>query len=348
MEPEPKQPKPLPSTPLQSPVVNLVPARSPAQVCPWENFLIGKKVSPEKFLTTMAKGAITLPDDATRKRFVEALLAKPEHMTRFISLLQASTASGDTLRRIITEFAEAAIRRLQLIALPEPLDATAFGQSVSSWLAGIPRKPLAPPDLNLLFLLLHFGSLRQVLDHDTAFGLVASAVSKSGKPSRKDARKTEPQTPLDVLLAASPARPVLATLIAHAKTTDKETVEVKHRVEQQVEEITGLAAEVVRLEATITGLRTEITVLKEQKDAADQKIHELERQIVEIHDGYRHKLDDLRGKIRGILQGELTRWIETALDAARSDPPFTKAIEERLEDALKLITKELKWLQPSA
>ena len=348
MEPEPKQPKPLPSTLPQSPVVNAALSLSPAQVCPWENFLIGKKVLPEKFLATMAKGAITLPDDATRQRFVEALLAKPEHMTRFIPLLQASTAGGDTLRRIIADFAEAAIRRLQLIALPEPLEATTFGQSVSSWLAGISRKPLAPPDLNLLFLLLHFGSLRQVLDHDTAFGLVASAVSKSGKPSRKHARTHEPQTPLDVLLAASPARPVLATLIAHAKTTDKETAELKHLIEQQVKEIAGLAAEAARLQATITELRNEITALREQKVAADQKIHEFEQQIVELHDGYRHKLDALRGRIRGVLQGELTRWIETALDAARSDPPFTKAIEERLEDALKLITKEIKWLQPLA
>ena len=92
----------------------------------------------------------------------------------------------------------------------------------------------------------------------------------------------------------------------------------------------------------------EITTLKQHKDTADQKIQELERQIVDIRDGYQHKLDALRGRIRGVLQGELTRWIETALDAARSDPPFTKAIDERLEDALKLIAKEIQWLQPSA
>ena len=348
MEPEPKQPKLLSSTPPQVIVVNVAPPLSPTQVCPWENFLTGKKVLPETFLATMAKGAITLPDDATRQRFVEVLLAKPDHMTLFIPLLQASTASGDTLRKIIGDFAEAAIRRLQLITIPEPLDATAFGQSVSSWLTGIPKKPLAASDLNLLFLLLHFGSLRQVLDHDTAFGLVASAVSNSGNPSGKHARKPEPQTPLDVLLAASPARPVLATLVAHAKTTDKGTAGLKHLIEQQVKEIAGLAAELARLEAKITELRNEISALKEQKDAAQQKIHEFEQQIVELHDGYSHKLDALRGRIRGVLQGELTRWIETALDAARSDPPFTKAIEERLEDALKLITKETKCLQPSA
>ena len=37
----------------------------------------------------------------------------------------------------------------------------------------------------------------------------------------------------------------------------------------------------------------------------------------------------------------------TAMDAAHSDPPFTKAIDERLQDALRLIEGELKWLQRS-
>src|SRR5688572_11489915 len=121
------------STPPLAPVVSAPPGVAPTPICPWENFLTGKKVAPENFLAKMAKGAITLPDDATRQRFVEALLAKPEHMARFISLLHASTASGDTLRRIVTDFAETTIRRLQLIPIPEPIDATAFGKSVSSW-----------------------------------------------------------------------------------------------------------------------------------------------------------------------------------------------------------------------
>ena len=88
--------------------------------------------------------------------------------------------------------------------------------------------------------------------------------------------------------------------------------------------------------------------LKEEKTAAENKVTELEKQIVELRDGYQHKLDDLRGRIRGMLQGQLTRWLQTALDASRSDPPWTQAIQERLEDALRLIEKEIQWLQPSA
>lgn len=344
MEPESK----ASTSPTQAPSADTPPVAAPAPVCPWEHFLTGKKVAPQKFLVTMAKGAITLPDDATRQRFVESLLAKPERMARFIELLQATATNGDTLRKIVANFAEAVIRRLQHAAIPDPLDATAFGHFVSSWLAGIHKKPLAPNDLNLLFLMLHFGSLRQVLDPETGFSLVASAVSKPCKPSGKPDRSAPPETPLDVLLAATPARPVLASLVAHAKAAEGQTAELSRRIEQQAKEITAFTVDVARLQATITGLQNEITTLKKEKGDAEQEIQELERQIVDIRDGYQHKLDALRGRIRGVLQGHLTRWLETALDAARSNPPFTKAIEERLEDALKLIEKEIQWLQPSA
>jgi len=71
------------------------------------------------------------------------------------------------------------------------------------------------------------------------------------------------------------------------------------------------------------------------------KKERLKKEIVEIQDGFQHKLNDLRGRVRGLLQGQLTRLLQTALDASRSEPPWTKAIQERLEDALKLIDKEI-------
>ena len=67
----------------------------------------------------------------------------------------------------------------------------------------------------------------------------------------------------------------------------------------------------------------------------------MDRQLIDLRDGHRYKMDELRGRIRGMLQGQLTRHIQTALDASRLDPPYTAAIQERLEDALRLIKKEL-------
>ena len=77
------------------------------------------------------------------------------------------------------------------------------------------------------------------------------------------------------------------------------------------------------------------------KSSSELEIEKLKKEIVEIQDSYQYKLNDLRGRVRGLLQGQLTRFLQTALDASRSEPPWTKAIQERLEDALKLIGKEI-------
>jgi chromosome segregation ATPase len=123
--------------------------------------------------------------------------------------------------------------------------------------------------------------------------------------------------------------------------------EINAQIESQAADIARLTAECASLNITIAGLCAEIATLKEQKAAAGTKVAELEGQVVEIRNGYQHKLDELRGRIRGILQGQLTRWLQTALDASHADPPWTQAIQERLEDALRLIEREMKWLQPS-
>ena len=77
------------------------------------------------------------------------------------------------------------------------------------------------------------------------------------------------------------------------------------------------------------------------KSSTDLEIEKLKKEIVEIQDGFQHKLYDLRDRTRGLLQEELTRFIETALDALlHADPQFAKKIiQERLEDSLKLIKK---------
>lgn len=335
-----------PFTPTKPPVTEASPS---VAVSPWEDYLTGKKVPADRFLARMGKGVITMPDDATRHRFAEALVSKPDRIGRLIVLLQASRVSGDPIHRIVVELAEAGIKRFGVVSFPEQLDTSTFYHAVSSWLTGIRKKPLKPADLNMLFLLLHFGWHRQLLDDDMAFSLVASADAKPAKPRPKHAQPTKPaQTALEVLLAGAPMAPILSSSLAYYKVYTSATDKLNAQMQSQVAEIERLIAECAGLNATITGLRTDIATLQEEKATAESRIAELDKHIVDIRDGYQHKLDELRGRMRGMLQGQLTRWLQTALDASRSEPPWAQAIQERLEDALKLIEKEMQWLQPSA
>ena len=77
------------------------------------------------------------------------------------------------------------------------------------------------------------------------------------------------------------------------------------------------------------------------KTSTDLEIEKLKKEIIEIQGSYQYKLNDLRGRTRGLLQGELTRFLQTALDTLiHTEPQFAKKIiQERLEDSLKLIKK---------
>jgi hypothetical protein len=318
---------------------------------PWEDYLVGKKVPADRFLAKLRKSDVTMPDDATRHCFAEALVAKPksDRIGRLIALLQASAVSGNTIRRSVVELAEAGIKRLGIVSFPEQLDANTFYDAVSSWLAGIRKKPLKQDDMNRLFLLLHFGWHRQLLDDETAFSLIASADAKpaTSRPQHAQPAKSA-QTALEVLLAGASTAPLRSSALAYYKVYRSAMDKLHAQVQSQVAERGRLSAECASLNATITGLHTDIVTLQEEKAHAESRITELNQQIIDVRDGYQHKLDELRGRMRGTLQGQLTRWLQTALDASRSDPPWTQAIQERLEDALKLIEKEIQWLQPSA
>jgi hypothetical protein len=319
-----------------------------APASPWEEYLTGKKTPAASFLAKMGKGVGTDPDEMTRDRFAEALVAKPERIDRLISLLHAPVLSGLTIRRIVLELTEAGIRRLSSISFPEPLDAMTFSQAVLSWLNDIPEKPLKAAELHILFLLLHFGRQRQLLDQDTAFSLVDAALTKPSKSRPMQAQPGKRASSLmHVLLAIGPRESLLSSLIAYFDTSKAAADKQNTQVQSQVADIERLTAERASLNATITGLHAEIVTLKEQKTAVETQVTELERQMVNVHDGYKHQIYEMRERMRGILQGQLTRWLQTALEETQVESPWMKAIEERLVNTLKLIEKEIQWLQPS-
>lgn len=337
----------------------------PSPVSPWVAFLT-KKVPADRFLKDVEDGVvtfhdekgkikkkktyvITIPDETTRKDFLDSLMAKPDRISRLVLLLQASRKSGDTILHIVNELAEDALKLLGIISSNEQrdLDAPIFRHAITSWLTGVRKKPLKPTELNILILSLHFGRYRKFLDDETVYRLVASAVSSNKKPKAKDIARLNP-TPIDVLLDTPPSILVLSSLIAHHEASNSLIEEVHDQMQSKEIELARLKDECIHLNERIANLTSVVENLKEQKEQAEIKIVELEKENIDIQDGYQHKLNEVRGHVRGMLQGPLTRWLQTAIDASQSDPPWTKAIQERLEDALKLIEKEVQWLQPSA
>lgn len=351
METEPINPPSPAPTPSVEPVTNQ--PQNETALSPWESYLTQKAGSATEFLNRMekkrAKGGLVLPDDGIKIRFADALSAKPDRVARLFQLLRACGSRDESIRRIVLGLAEAGIRKLGIVALPEPLDAGSFRAMVTAWLDGIPKRPLKARDLNLLLLLLQFGWQRQVLEAETAYGLVASAVARQVKGQPKKASVTLPvRTPIEALFAMPPVASALVGYLAYADVVRDETNRLNARIQSQTDDISRIQAECTHLNGKITALLEREASLKNEKAGLESTINRLNQEIVEVRDGYQHKLAEVRGRIRGTLQGQLSRWLQTALDASRSDPPWNQAIQERLEDALKLIERETRWLQPSA
>lgn len=343
---------PLPPPPIAAAQASSHQGTPDASASPWESYLAGKKEPANRLLAKMeaarVKGGLLLPDESTRRRFADTLVAKPDGVARFVVLLQACRSSSDTVRRVVLEFAEAGIKRLGVVAFPEALDPEGYCGAIEAWLVGLHKKPIKPAELNLLFLFLLYGWYRNLLCPDTAFNLAGLALADPATAHPQKALSTKPApSTLEVLLSSTPTLTVLEPLLEHSKATRNEASELRDQIKAQATEIARLTDEWGNLSAKITQLQEEVTSLKDEKIALKGKAQEMERRIVDLRDGYQHKLDQLRGRIRGMLQGQITRWLQTALDASRSDPPWTQAIQERLEDTLRLIDKETQWLQPS-
>jgi hypothetical protein len=79
--------------------------------------------------------------------------------------------------------------------------------------------------------------------------------------------------------------------------------------------------------------------------SSGHSVEELEAHILDLHDGYRHMLREERERTLGLLDGELSRWLKTALAALNAEPPRIPVIRERLEDAIAVLARETTRLE---
>jgi hypothetical protein len=77
------------------------------------------------------------------------------------------------------------------------------------------------------------------------------------------------------------------------------------------------------------------------------RIAGLEQDLVSHRNSSKYSLQTTKARLLGMLSGELTRWLQTAQDAATADQPSVRVVIERLEQALRLIEGEIQWLQSS-
>jgi len=95
---------------------------------------------------------------------------------------------------------------------------------------------------------------------------------------------------------------------------------------------------------TSPSLPAKISSLEQIIDGKDALIASLRKEHTESTTAWQHRYDGVRARLRGFLQGELTRWLQNATEAADADPPYLPVVQQRLRSALNGIQNELQWL----
>lgn len=321
------------------------PNRKPAARPSWDEYLTGKKVAAAPFLARMAKGGIPVPTPDTLAGFAEAVRARPERVLRLAALVQAAAGHNESVRGVVLQLAEAGLSGVGLW----PVEENAVERAAWSWLRRAKKRPLPAAELGALYLLLQVATQHRMVDEGAVQELLEEALAR---PAKSRARQTAgaPAAPSAVLplLAVDPTAAVLAPVLRVHRAMAEDADALRAELRARTAEAEALVAARTELRAAAEQARVNIEALRAEKAAAEARITELQAQLVDVHDGYRHKLREVRGRVRGVLGGELTRWLRTGLAASRAMPPRIPVVEERLEDALTLIEKEMEWLQPSA
>ncbi|RIK30034.1 MAG: hypothetical protein DCC55_37585 [Chloroflexi bacterium] len=338
----------------------------PRGYAPWVDYLTEPRADPKIFLRDMLHGVESLrdektgkrrkhktgkvrtPDDAERVAFVDALISQPSRVDRQLALVMEASASGESMLKIVMDLTEAWIRRLDTITIPEPLDTEGYTKAVASWLAGIRESPLKAVHLKTLLLLLHFGRYRELVDRDRAVELIALAIRQQPKSSSGSSRvRDAPPTPLDLLLVAAPELPILSMYVSFVTAQKAAVGSLVTQVQAQEQQIERLVADSTKLRHTIEDLRTENLGLRQKLADAAETVAQMREETLNTRITYEHRMAEQRGRIAGMFQNQMKRWLEESLHAIRSNPPRIAVIEERLEEALALTDKELQWLRPS-
>lgn len=139
-----------------------------------------------------------------------------------------------------------------------------------------------------------------------------------------------------------------AFLIAQAAAIHSEISQDKRFLDESrtrvLELSKTLAERTQELEETQVTLDKEIRLLSEA-EALNQQLAEDVKAAGSIH---RHRLDELRSRYKGLIEGELERHLKNIQRGAEMDPPRVEVIIERVETLLRILNRELKWLEPSA
>ncbi len=211
-----------------------------------------------------------------------------------------------------------------------------------------PRRPISQEDLRILLCIVHVGCNRATIDSQSAWKLMADASTQR----RVESEETEcvpvrPLSLLSIVLSAAVPESLLPTIASFALDEHESRERFVDQIENLERRIDTLVAANGQLRASVETSESHAQAQADTISEMKRELESLESRAIEHRASYLHRLENIRGHASGTLEDRITSWLQTCLEALRSDPPRIEYVNERIEESLRLIEKEIAWLQRS-
>jgi len=289
----------------------------------WTDFFRSKKIPAERFFKNIVAGTKKdlkdVPKDVSfKEELVTVYFSRSNNIDRLLDLLQNVHSFGKQFRGFLTDLCESVLKRDNSISFPSRMDPGIFQEFLFSWIGSLGKRKIKIADFRKLLLFLHFGSLKALIDHTTAREAINTALAKGKKKSGVSCEKL---SELELMLCCPPQQEFFSCLLAYSESLllseDKSS-----RIEKKNQKVSNAGKpKESNLNELVESLR------KENKEKTEE--------LVQIKEAYQFQLEELKGKIRGMMQDEIARWLSMAYSAANAEPPRINVVRERIEDTLK-------------
>lgn len=318
----------------------------------WRALFAETRISQEHVLIELDKDAVYPVDDRLCSELVSRMVGGAGRTEeRLVAILQRCGGSKTVVTEQILVVAEQFLKGNGMPLSPSPSAQDSFSSRIEEWLHRRKKNHLAQKEMQTFFAALLVGRRKDALPEEEAARLLHAVLADSGKKKGQKQGATANLSP--AVLAVPPGKgsaaafDVFLGMLAKLQALEGELVKARSHLDGMCKQNEQLQGVVVDKAVEIDGLKGKVTALESDRKALQEKVAGLEQDLLRFQDGLTHRIDQLRSKVRSVLEGPATRHLQNALEAIHATPPWIEAAEERIEDAMKVLRKEAECLRPS-
>jgi hypothetical protein len=306
-------------------------------------FVAARGGNARAFLRKLKKGAVLIPSREEIQDLAKALIDRPNGALRLNSLLQALDESDGSIRESILSLGEEYLRQRQAIPLLSDNNYRLVADRLLR--PSVPKGSKPKPELVGIFLLLAYH--RGWLPEEDVISLLARSFPAPKSKKARAGESAPDANPASIILAAPLKKPAIPLLLALHTVWQKRSASFLDRISQLQATVVSLESEKADLDAKLQEAKRNIGDLELDHRNKNARIGDLEQELNDVRTAFQHGIDETKGRLRGFLEGELSRWVQNASEAADMEPPRVRVIQERLQSMFAAINREAKWLQSS-